>query len=169
MLSLLGFACRDDELEVRNILMSNPACDINGRGAMGYACLHHACEYGADRIVSLLLAHPDINVNQKYREGTTPFMVAYSNGMTSCVRLLLQDPRVNLSEPDEKGLTPIRVAADKNFYDIIRWWIASGRELDLGEPGRGSLTYELERFAEDPEQTRKKMRAQLRVTGEIPP
>ena len=84
MLSLLGFACRDDELEVRNILMSNPACDINGRGAMGYACLHHACEYGADRIVSLLLAHPDINVNQKHREGTTPFMVACSKGKTSC-------------------------------------------------------------------------------------
>ena len=33
------------------------------------------------------------------------------------------------------GWTPLWWAARYGFLDGIKWWIASGREIDLGKPG----------------------------------
>ena len=52
-----------------------------------------------------------------------------------CVREMLKDSRVNPNEPDEYGRTPLWWAAREGYPEVIRWWIASGREMDLGKPG----------------------------------
>ena len=41
------------------------------------------------------------------------------------------DAKVNESNND--GHTPL--AAYHGHRDVIKWWIASGREMDLGKPG----------------------------------
>ena len=106
-------------------------------------------------------------------------MRACRNGKTSSVRLLLQDHRVKVNEPEKDGYTPLFWAADTGLHDIIMWWIASGREMDLGTPGN-SKTYAigrakkqgktevvslLERFKSNPTKTRSEVRLELRITG----
>ena len=86
-------------------------------------------------MIRLLLAHPDIDVNVKNRGGITPFDWAFYGGRTSCVREMLKDSRVKVNELDNHGATPLFRAASQGRLDTIRSWIASGREMDLGEPG----------------------------------
>jgi len=62
-------------------------------------------------------------------------MIACENGRTSCVRLLLQDQRVMVNVPNNYGETPLRRAAYWGYHEVIKWWIASGREMNLGKPG----------------------------------
>jgi len=166
----------ENEETVRRILAENPNVNVNweneGRFYHGWTALHKAIAEGYDRIVSLLLAHSEINVNQRDSDdvhGQTPFHWACFSGMTSCARLLLEDARVgNLNEPNNEGYTPLWNAASGGYLDVIKWWIASGRDMDLGQPGnertdaiqvanengRTEVATLLERFRENPAQTR---------------
>ena len=123
--------------EVREILRLNPCLDVNWKSAKvnGWSALHLSCANGLPAIVSLLLAHPDIDVNLKEAYGCTPFYWACSNGRTSCVLLLLEESTIRVSEPSNGGYTPLSNVAHSGFLDIIRWWMVSGRDLDLGTPG----------------------------------
>jgi len=44
------------------------------------------------------------------------------------------DPRVKVNDPEWNGNTPLCQAAASDQLDVIKWWIASGREMDLGKP-----------------------------------
>ena len=93
----------------------------------------------------------------------------------ACVQLLLKDARVKVNEPDNDGYTPLYWAAYYGHLEVIKWWIASGREMDLGQPGnekndaigvakkRGKteVVSLLERFKDNPEETRHEMRMEL--------
>ena len=72
-------------------------------------------------------------------------------------------------------------AARYGHLDIIKWWIASGREMDLGKPGDVSKTDAigvakkygktevatlLERFKSDAAKTRSEVRKELGITGQ---
>jgi len=97
-----------------------------------------------------------------------------------CVRLLLKDSRVLVNEPTAFGNTPLYWATYNVHLDIIRWWIASGRELDLGEPGNyktdaimkakdvaeTEVVALLERFKENPVETRHQVRLELGLVNE---
>ena len=97
--------------------------------------MHYACrEDSGSALIPLFLAHPDIDVNVKDRRGRTPFYFA-CGGRPSCVREMLKDSRAKVNEPAKIGLTPLHRAARYGSLDVIKWWIASGREMDLGEPG----------------------------------
>ena len=149
--------------------------------------LHYACQRDhRSAVIPLLLAHPDINVNVKNTFGETPFYFACC-GYHSCVREMLKDFRVNVTEPDSKGRTPLWYAARFGHLDEIKWWIASGREMDLGTPGdvdktdaigaakkvvgawlsfakkrrKTDVVTLLERFKENPLETRHTMRVEL--------
>ena len=159
---------------VKDILSKYPHLDVNWKNK-GWSALYVACEYAQDAIVSILLAHPDIDVNLKTSSGCTPFWCACNPGRTSSVPLLLKDSRVRVTELSNGGFTPLWRAA---FYglDIIKMWVASGREMDLGKPGDVDRTdvigvakkYDntevvtlLERFKENPEETRHAMRLEI--------
>ena len=176
--SYLYLASKEGRLEeVKEILRKNPHLDVNWRDFHRpiHAALHQACRNGANFIVASLLTHPDIDVNQPGEVGFTPFMMSCFDGFIPCVRLLLKDSRVKVNEPDKYGYTPLFWAARDGHVDIIKWWIASGREMDLGKPGdigdtdamrvaenRGEteVVTLLERFKSDPSQTRHAMRAE---------
>ena len=70
-------------------------------------------------------------------------------------------------------------AADRHL-DVIKWWIASGREMDLGKPGDGKtdaigeakkgkteVATLLERFRIDAAQTRHAMRVKLGLLDDL--
>ena len=148
---------------------------------VGYTLLHEAC-YSDSRsaVIPILLAHPDIDVNVKDRDGATPFFWA-CYGHTSCVREMLKDSRVKVSEPNRFGTTPLGYAAYGGRLDIIKWWIASGREMDLGKPGdvdktdaiggakkngKTEVVALLKRFKSDAAKTRSEVRKELGITGQ---
>ena len=164
--------------EVKEILRNNPNLNVNWVDTRDYnkpTALCCAARLGHDSIVSTLLAHPDINVNLKNKHGYTPFTIACCNGHP-CVRLLLKDPRVLVNEPGNSGDTPLYWAVSGGHVDVIKWWIASGREMNLGKPGgdylqdalwaareeeRTEVAALLERFQENPEETRSEVRVEI--------
>jgi len=168
--------------EVKEILRSNPNLKINWKKEKDsdYTALISACANGHDSIVSILLAHPDIDVNLKSTSGYSPFNYARSKERTSCVRLLLHDSRVDPNEPSNDGRTPLWNAANKGSLDIIKLWIASGREMDLGKPGdaktdaigvakqsgKTEMATLLERFKSDATKTRSEIRKELGINGQ---
>jgi len=163
--------------KVAELIREDPGFKVNmDQDRERRTLLHSACnEDSRSAVIPLLLAHPDIDVNVKDIYGITPFLRACLNGSTSCVRLLLKDPRVKVNEPDQGGRTPLWRAAFFGYLDIIKWWIASGREMDLGEPGgkkmdiigvarkkgKAEVVTLLERFQKNPEETRYSVRVEL--------
>jgi len=84
-----------------------------------------------------------------------------------------------VNEPND-GFTPLMWAADNGHLDVIRWWIASGREMDLGTPGdyksdaigearkegRTEVVALLERFKDNATKTRDEVRHELGINGQ---
>ena len=176
---MLAAVKKGDAKELAELMRQDPGFDVNmGLDDSGSTLLHFACEGSDSRsaVIPLLLAHPDIDVNGKTRYGSTPFIWACVKGRTSCVRLLLEDSRVNPNEPRDNGYTPLWGAAYFGYVDVIKWWIVSGREMDLGKPGdvyktdaigaakgqgKTEVVSLLERFKENPDDTRYAMRVEL--------
>jgi len=89
---------------------------------------------------------------------------------------LLRDSRVKVTEVGNGGFTPLRSAACWGHVDVIKWWIASGREMNLGKLGNeqtdaignaktnrhSDVVTLLEKYLRDPEKTRG--RKELKVT-----
>jgi len=86
-----------------------------------------------------------------------------------------------VNEPNNNGATPLRVAAYWGRHDVIKWWIASEREMILGKPGdvdktdaigaakqekKAEVVSLLERFKSDPTKTRSEVRLQLGINGQ---
>ena len=126
-LQLLEFVETGSTSKVRNWLLDDPNLDVNWKsGASEPTYLQIACRKGHLDIVELLLRHPAIELNQE-SENCTAFYWACYEGQETCVRRLLKDLRVTLSNQNR---TPIRMAAFFGHIPVIKWMIASGRDLD---------------------------------------
>ena len=128
---------RGDAKKVAELIRQNPGFDVNEvQDGNGFTLLHHACDESEIRsaVIPLLLAHPDIDINLNNKYGEPPFYLACKKS-TFSVREMLKDSRVKVNEPDNDGYTPLFWAAYYGNLDVIKWWIASGREIDLGTPG----------------------------------
>ena len=80
-----------------------------------------------------------------------------------------------MNEPNNDGRTPLWYAAGNGYINVIKWWIASGREMDLGKPGerktdvigrakekgKSEVATLLERSEENPVKTRCAMRVEI--------
>ena len=174
---MLAAVERGDVKELAELMRQDPGFKVNMRmREIERTLLHHACL--TDRgsaVIPLLLAHPDIDVNLKTEFGSTSFYYACEGGRTSCVREMLKDSRVKVDEQHSNRCTPLWSAAINDHLDTIKWWIASGREMVLGESGNGKtdaigaakkygrteVVTLLGRFKEHPEETRHAMRVEL--------
>ena len=182
---MLAAVREGDVKKLAELMRQDPGFNVNKRDGYRRTLLHFACyEESSSAVIPLLLAHPDIDVNAKNIYGGTPFYHACRNGSPpSCVRELLKDSRVKVNEPDKDRWTPLYHAAHNGSLDIIKWWIASGREMDLGAPGdvdktdafggakkRGKteVVTLLERFKSDAAKTRSEVRKELGITGQYP-
>ena len=166
------------------MMRQDPGFNVNTRlNENGQSLLHCACSGGERRspVIPLLLAHPDIDVNRKNKYGWTPFLSTCYYGSASCAREMLKDSRVMVNEPTNLGFTPLWCAASNGCLNVIKWLIASGREMDLGKPGDIDKTdaigkakqYEysevvtlLESFKDNPVKTRYQVRVKLGLVDE---
>jgi len=181
---MLAAVLSGDARKVAELIRQDPGFKVNmDQNGEGYTFLHRSC-LGDSRsaVIPFLLAHPDIDVNVKTKYGGTPFYYACWNGYTSCVCEMLKDSRVKVNEPDNGGSTPLYFAAFYGYLGVIKWWIASGREIDLGKPGdvektdaiggakkygRTEAVTLLERFKENPDETRHAIRVELGLLDEL--
>jgi len=129
-----------DAREFAELIQQDPGFKVNmDQNDYGYTLLHYACNRDhRSAVIPLLLAHPDIDVNVKDQGGDTPFYIACI-GCTSCVREMLKDSRVKVNEPFKDGSTPFYRAAVSGHLGIISRWIASGREMDVENPGEWAM------------------------------
>jgi len=163
-----------DAKKLAELMRHDPG--FNTVDGLGNTLLHVACFASQRSVIPLLLAHPDVDVNAKNKGGWTPFYGACLCGITSCVCEMLRDSRVKVNEPNDDGHAPLWHAAYGGHLDVIKWWIASGREIDLGKPGdvektdaigaakefrRTEVVTLLERFKSDATQTRHAMRVEV--------
>jgi len=130
---MLAAVEKGDAKNLAELMRQDPGFDVNEQ-KKSWSLLRTACRYGQDSIVTLLLAHPDIDVNLASSDEWSPFYTACYNGHTSCVREMLKDSRVNVNQL-ANGFPPLWDVAVNGHLEIIKWWIASGREMDLGKPG----------------------------------
>jgi len=173
---MLAAVQKGDSKELAELMRQDPGFKVNiDQEASGWTLLHYACrESSRSAVIPLLLAHPGIDVNVKNRYGCTPFLYACANGRTSCVHEMLKDSRVKVNEPSSDGRTPLWWAARYGHVDVIKLWIAFGREMDLGKyvdftdaiaagnnHGRTAVVALLERFKNDAAKTRHAMRVDL--------
>jgi len=181
---MLAAVEKGDAKELAELMRQDPDFNVNMvQPGDVRTLLHHACSETDSRsaVIPLLLAHPDIDVNRKNNYGSTPFYWACYFGHTSCIRELLKDSRVMVNEPDYDGYTPLWRVAASGFLEVIEWWIASGREMDLGKPGERktdaigvAMKYRkpevvalLERFKSNATRTRHAMRVKLGLLDEL--
>ena len=172
-----------DAKKFAELIRRDPGFKVNlDQDGLGNTLFHFACGGRDNRsdVISLLLAHPDIYINVKDIGGNTPFYLACLNGHTSCVREMLRDSRVKVSEHRLNGFTPLLVAANNGRLNIIKWWIASGREMDLGnkwdahtdaigaakKQGKTEEVTLLKRFKKDAAKTRNEVRFELGINGQ---
>ena len=94
---------------------------------------------------------------------------------------MLKDSRVKVNEPDMFGYTPLWWAASEGYFEVLKWWIASGREVDLGILGdwkvdvvrramnkrHGDVATLLKRFKKFPGETRHQVRVELGLVDEL--
>ena len=169
--------------KLAELIKQDPGFKVNMQDGEGFTFLHYACNSDSrSPVIPLLLAHPDIDVNVENKDRQTPFYLACFRGHTSCVRELLKDSRVKLNEPHIYGFTPLWFAAGNDRLDIIKSWIASGREMDLGKPGeiytsdaigvaknkgKTEVVTLLERFKSDPTKTRSEVRLELDLLDDL--
>jgi len=171
-----------DAKKVAELMRQDPGFKVNmDQDEHGRTLLHFACrDDSRSAVIPLLLAHPDIDVNTKDVDGRTPYFWACRS--TSCVREMLKDSRVKVNEPANIGTTPLWYAACCGHLDITKWWNASGREMDLGrrgdvyttdaigvaeEEGNTEVVALLERFKENPLETRHAMRLKLGLLDDL--
>jgi len=174
---MLAAVKEGDTKKLAELIRQDLAFNVNKvLDGFGRTLLHHACaESISSPVVSLLLAHPDINVNVKNKSGEPPLLLGCRHGHTSCVREMLKDSRVKLSDTRSDGYTPLLWTVYGGHLDIVKSWIASGREMDLGKPGewnsdaieaaknygKTAVATLLERFKSDAAQTKHAMRVEL--------
>lgn len=177
----------NDVATVKHILQEHPKVNLGwiNKHYNRYTVANQVCYRGHDKILALLLAHPGVNVNMTKPNGVSPFAEACIHCQLSCALLLLRDPLTNLHLMDNQGHTPLVWAVSNGFVEFLQWWIASGREMNLGvsnapksdqillareldQGGWGEKISKkaegialLERFRDDPEAVRFEMRVKL--------
>lgn len=124
-----------DIFQVKSLLLTHESLDVNWRNDAGWSALHTASLNGHDSILQLLLAHPAIDVNVRDDDGDRPFLVAFFAGNLPCIPVLLRDSRVDINSPNRFGRIPLHWAAANGYMELLRWMIASGKDLDLGAVG----------------------------------
>jgi hypothetical protein len=163
--------------DVIRFVDKNPGVDYNWRDKDGSTALHSAVLRGhGDGVLSLLLAQPGIEVNLENRAFWTPFSLASASPNIEAAKVLLRDPRVEPNSHTNSSVTPL-CHATMGWPEMIRWWVASGREMWLGIPGdlwsdaiANAMHYKRSRpwvldllvnFRDSPEATRHRVRLEL--------
>ena len=171
--------------EVITLLKDTPGLNVNWCNETKMTALLRASRNGRVEVVKVLLAHPDIDVHVQSMAGYTAFASSCLNGHEAVVRVLLKDPRVDVTANEKEGWTPLWMASCYGHCEVVKRLIACGRDLrDIHQKGKDwgknytplevarkykktEVVSLLERFINNPEQTRFEVRVTLGALDEL--
>lgn len=124
--------------EVKEILLQYPDVNFNAEWAhRGGTPLFRATNFAAPEVVEVLLDDPRIDPNI-FCDGITAFGSLCNNLRSDhtfanmrTFRLFLKNPRVNLDRGRKDFYPPITNICAAGREDMMREWIASGRDFDV--------------------------------------
>ena len=162
-------ACELGDTSIGVALLSHPGISVNQASQQGDTPLCIACRFDHHTLVQALLSHPAINVSQKDRHNWTSFTRVCFWNSPKCARLLLEDSRTEPNVTDYvQGTGPV-YAVERGYLEVVKWCIVSGRGIDLRVRGDATIGVDmatlLEKFKENPEETRRAVMNEYRVTG----
>jgi hypothetical protein len=115
--------------------LRNPKINVNKKELKtGYTPLHNACFFNRTEIARLLLRHPEIKINEMTKLGFTPFQLCCIDSSEEPSKLLLADERTKLNWRNRWEPGPLYHLVLFKNTKMIELWMASGRELDYGDP-----------------------------------
>jgi len=122
---------------VREVLQ-RPGLNVNWENTTdsNKTAFHLVAATGSQDLIKSFLYHPDIDVNRRTTFRNVPFLLARFNGNPGVMKVLLEDPRIDIVAQDQGGRTPLWWASSDGLVNVVRWMIASGRELALEVRGK---------------------------------
>jgi hypothetical protein len=161
------------------ILAEHPGLDLLWRNPMGWTPLRYACFKDFVEITAWLLKQPGIEADLTSNVSSSVFMMACNVPNSRCAMLLIDDPRTDLNKIALTGSCALRNAIIHDNIGVIKYWIASGREMILKIPQstfdalklakemkKVSILVLLWKYDNDPERIRHQVRSELGWKGE---
>jgi len=137
-------AVRYRHTQLWQIILTNPACQVNLVNNYGLSALHTACRFGVTDAVVDILQHPAVLVNEKTTHGSTPIMVAVKYCQKVTVETMIRDSRVDLNTVDKSKRSLCEVvgvaveAVDEAVkLEIIEMIKAEGSKRSLRKKKKG--------------------------------
>jgi len=127
-------SCKTGDLEeVVRILGRKPKPDVNwtNPNTFQWTALHVSCENDHHEIVSLLLRQSEIQVNQVDSFGQTPYWRACANGRSKAAGIMVVHPKVDISLKSHSNASPLWAAVRYGTVEVIKWMMASRKEIPL--------------------------------------
>lgn len=130
-LTLAMLACKNDHLNILNILLKKNGFDINAEDPTNeQTLLRFACENDLLNIVNILLKKgANVNAENEYKQ--TLLMLACKNGKLDIVKSLLANG-ANINAEDKTGKTPIIFAYENNHKEVVEFLLPP--EGDVVDP-----------------------------------
>ena len=122
-MTLLQFAVENRDVELVDLLLSDPNIDPNLVSLHGKSALHTAIEFQDYELVERFLRHPAIDPNQYDSHGQTPLYLAISISSylgKEITSLLLSHGKIQVNKPTMLGFTPIFMAAKQNDLQLVK-------------------------------------------------
>ena len=175
----LWVACGTNHVSRAHKLLQFPSLQVNWQNLEHHhrSALHLTCELGNKQLTLLLLRHPDIDPNLQDAQGHTPLMLSCALDQLRVAKVLVLDKRTRLDVADPFGVTALWLAALRGATEIVKWLIASGKDLgkdqeivglDVAREAENLETLELlKRFQSEPELTRHELRVELCLQGAV--
>ena len=112
LISPLAVAVQNEQVNVVEYLVRNPACDVNQRNSTGATALHVACESGFFEGVEALLTYSaqPVALEQENIDGCTPLNLACFKRHTKIALFLLLNGS-NAAASNIDGYSPLHLAA----------------------------------------------------------
>lgn len=102
-----------------DILLAQPAVDINGKCNDGFFPLAVAASWGLTSVVAKLGRMPALRGVNDQGTGHTPLFRATLNGHPSTVRELLKIPGINVNAVNRDGSTSLHCAVEKGNSEVM--------------------------------------------------
>lgn len=131
----LSYACRRNDIDLINTLLSCEDVDVNSMDSSGQTQLMQACALGHTDAVRALLACDRTDVNKTSHEQRTALHVAVVNGNSGCVRCLLGDARTDANAAHISGDTAL-IMACRNAHGRVVEAMLSSESVDVNARNR---------------------------------
>ena len=114
--------------------------DTNTSDLKGLTLLHCAAQEGHLEVAKILLRYPTTLVDPLDYRLRSPLHLACASGHMAFAQFLIESNNANINCEDIDGFTPLLYACLNSNYELVRWLVAHGANLEhANRRGNGAL------------------------------